>query len=1252
MSSTTSSTAAATSSSSSESGSAQSSAGLSVVAFFTALSTSLVIFAVQLGVFLLLRNKLARIFKPKSFLVPERERTDPPPARPWTLVAALLRFDDREIIKKSGLDAFFFLRYLQTLLFIFVPIALIVIPILVPINYVGGLGQSFTAIDAAANSSVPTGLDTIAWGNVKPVNYKRHWAHLILAVLVILWVCFIFFCEMRVYIKVRQDYLTSAEHRLRASANTVLVSGIPEKWLTEAALRGLFDVFPGGIRNIWLTRDYTKLLDKVHERENIHELLEAAESELIRNAKKSQLKKRAADEKKERKKFKAGHASKADREERLRHEDEEAQRMAQGEGGMSVGHRAVPQIDGIDDASTRKSSTEAASQPMQRQKSILNRVSGFGLGFSKVGYGISHGIVGGAKTLQQGVDSQLERTGGFDFVKTANQQVPGPSLRPTTRDSDHPRVGVRIMDSPESSPPLQETRTGHHSKPSDVSSLISRPNESTAQGNTTRKVTNWEDAIAIENSKWWQFWKPPSGAYASPIPQGYEADEFLLDGAETEKEGKAKSIWTQICTNMPFFRSEDDDNDYPVAENADYPGDEKEDEFAEWRKWLQPSDRPTCRLPIFSWTPNWLPGLPLINKKVDTIYYCRKELARLNMEIEEDQQDRNHKRYPIMKSAFIQFNNQVAAHMACQSITHHVPMQMAPRVVEISPDDVIWDNMAIRWWDQWLRTFIVISVVFGMTILWAFPVAFSSSLSQIDSLVAKYPWLGFIEDNPVTYDVAKAVAGVLPALILSILLALVPVILDLLSSFQGAKTGSQKAEYVQIYYFFFLFVQVFLVVSIASGAVATLQDTVTNVQGIPQILAKNLPKAANYFFSYMILQAMSTSSGTLLQVKVLLVWYILARLVDDTARSKWRRQTELPNISWGSFFPVYTNFACIALVYSIIAPLISIFAIITFALLWFAHRYNMIYVNRFKIDTGGVLYPRAINQTFTGLYFMELCLIGLFFLVRDENDDTVCVPQASIMIVALILTALYQILLNWSFGPLLRYLPITFEDEAVLRDEVFQRALDRRMGLVGDDVGSDDEAATLTAADSQVTGVASTIPSGNGDGVELKTLKGRGHQNSFGLSNRLNPVRGIAQAGAWAAQGGKKVRYATLGKAEHNLQLASKFRQERRQKDLEAQRAMGEALYGGYNDEIEDLTPEERDALVREAFKHSALRARRPTVWLPRDDIGVSDDEIRHACNLSDYIWISNEGTALDSKVRVVYGRAPPDFSDIELINL
>ncbi|KAL8298528.1 hypothetical protein RB597_006685 [Gaeumannomyces tritici] len=1295
--------------------------GISLQAFGIALATAIGIFAVQVGVFLLFRNKLARIFKPKTFMVPERERTDPPPRSPWNLFAKLIRLKDREIIEKCGLDAYFFLRYLQMLLVIFIPTALVVIPILVPLNYVGGLRvdivdqvvtnatatTSITSSTATATSSAtarPTGstnltdsvasnasaiaatllrrqtstenviklqqplggLDTLAWGNLDPKNYQRRWAHLILAIALIVWVCYLMFVELRVYIKVRQDYLTSAQHRLRASANTVLVSSIPEKWLTEDALRGLFDVFPGGIRNIWITRDFTKLLEKVHKRQYIRDLLESAQTDLIRDAKRKQLKRRKADEKKEQKASKSRGPTKEEQQKRDEAEDAEARLRAEGGGGISAGDRGetpdIPTVldennvgDDADHAGLNDNGGSKETRPGGRR--IISKV-GHGIkgGASLVGKA-GHGIAGGAKTFQQGVDGQLKHTGGFHAVPLDGIEAGLGSPRPTTRGSDQPHKAVQIADDANdgSKPSFASERPAYrsHTQTSSVASQdMALPVGDTRKGNTTRRASNLAGMVITEETRWWQFWKPPTGGYASPIPQGVEGDEFPLVSKQppAQKGGEKQTRWKQFVSMLPFVGGDDEPPvDYPTDASA-LVYSEKRDEDAAWKEWLKASSRPTHRVANFEWTPNWLPGLPLINKKVDTIYWARAELARLNMEIEEDQ--KHPERYSLMTSAFIQFNHQVAAHMACQSVTHHVPRHMAPRIIEISPSDVLWDNMAISFWSEWLRTGIVLGLVFGMILLWAPAIAATAQISQVDTLINSYPkelhWLEVIMRNDSVRRAVTAIAGVLPAVILAVLLILVPIILNFLAEFQGVKTNAQKSENVQRYYFTFLFVQIFLVIALSQSAVEMggLLTSNLTVDSVPNLFAEKIPKSANYFFSYMILQALSTSSGTLLQIGTLIAWYVIGRLLDTTARSKWSRQVMLPDVKWGSLFPIYTNFACIALIYAVITPIISIFAVITFSLLWLAHRHNMVYVNRFKTDTGGVLFPTAVNQLFTGLYVMELALIGLFFLQEGPGPERARVNfrQGVIMVVVLICTAFYQLILNLSFSPLFRYLPITFEDEAVLRDEAFQRAQDRRLGLVPDEEGKDaDEAGMLR---------------GNGGGaykeeIELKRFSGaRAQTSGGGRGGGFNPVAGVRQAGTWAVRGGKQIHHATIGKAEKNIKTAAGYRRERRMKDLEAQRAMGEALYGGYNDDIEDLTPDERDALVREAFKHEALRARRPVVWIPQDDIGVSNDEIHRTQAFSEYIWMSNEGTALDSKVRVIYGRAPPDFSDVEIINL
>ena len=377
-----------------------------------------------------------------------------------------------------------------------------------------------------------------------------------------------------------------------------------------------------------------------------------------------------------------------------------------------------------------------------------------------------------------------------------------------------------------------------------------------------------------------------------------------MEGKESHARSSSREA-TNGKLHVPIIGSileKKPDLDYPNAINEEYDPDSG---APAWKKYLKEKERETMRLPIFGL--EWMPSLPFIGRKVDTINYCRREIARLNVEIEEDQKDPE--RFPLMNSAFIQFNHQVAAHMACQAVSHHTPNQMAPRVVEISPDDVLWDNMSIKWWETYIRTGLVIAAICALVIGWAFPVTFTGLLSQVNYLTTTFPWLRWLGRAP--QWVLSIIQGILPQALLAGLLALLPIILRLLAKTQGERTGMSVELAVQVYYFAFLFVQVFLVVSISSGISTVIKQISDSPQDIPSILASNLPKATNYFFSYLLLQALSVSAGALVQVGGLFQWFILAPLLDNTARQKWARQTKLPDMQWGTFFPVYTNLAAI-----------------------------------------------------------------------------------------------------------------------------------------------------------------------------------------------------------------------------------------------------------------------------------------------------------------------------------------------------
>ena len=291
---------------------------------------------------------------------------------------------------------------------------------------------------------------------------------------------------------------------------------------------------------------------------------------------------------------------------------------------------------------------------------------------------------------------------------------------------------------------------------------------------------------------------------------------------------------------------------------------------------------------------------------------------------------------------------------------------------------------------------------------------------------------------------------------------------------------------------------------------------------------------------------------------------------------------------------------------------------------------------------------------------MELCLFGLFFLVRASDEDggavgTPCYPQAIIMGIVFLGTILYQWLLNRAFSPLFRYLPITLEDEAVIRDEEFARAQEYQWRLDENEQPGDDINDVLAERERR-----SVEQNAFAEQVEMKDIEARTQRGGSDPRNLGRIVPGaignfLSNKGTWADRSRNEKAHDTSKRVSQRSDTRRGHRH-RHRTDIEAQRSghdrVGEALFAGVNDEIEDLTPEERDQLVRRAFQHQALRARRPVIWIPRDELGVSDDEVLRTQKLSKHIWISNEYTGLDGKGRVVYRRSPPDFSEVDLIEL
>jgi len=179
-------------------------------------------------------------------------------------------------------------------------------------------------------------------------------------------------------------------------------------------------------------------------------------------------------------------------------------------------------------------------------------------------------------------------------------------------------------------------------------------------------------------------------------------------------------------------------------------------------------------------------------KRVDTIEWCRAELAKLNGRVsglQEAQRSGDAGEVYVLSfgfqcvgadpdrcnSAFISFARQSDAQRALRVVIHDLTIQMAPRNIGVSPAEVVWENLNAGWFERQIRVVLTTAVFAFMTMFWSIPNALVGTLSQLEYLATYLPFLEIIQHLP--DFIVGAITGLLPPLLLSLLLELVPTIL-------------------------------------------------------------------------------------------------------------------------------------------------------------------------------------------------------------------------------------------------------------------------------------------------------------------------------------------------------------------------------------------------------------------------------------------------------------------------------------------
>jgi hypothetical protein len=191
-------------------------------------------------------------------------------------------------------------------------------------------------------------------------------------------------------------------------------------------------------------------------------------------------------------------------------------------------------------------------------------------------------------------------------------------------------------------------------------------------------------------------------------------------------------------------------------------------------------------------------------------------------------------------------------------------------------------------------------------------------------------------------------SGILAPIVLSLLVALIPKILRKLSQFKGFHNKQRIEIEVQRTLFAFLFIQSFLVVTLSQGIAPVFDQAIHAPTTIPYLLSTNLPKASNFFLSYIVIQGLGVSAGLLLRpMDLLKVCKDRLNFSTKTPRQVYANLSAPAHASlqWAEELPFMSNLAAITIIYAPIQPLILPCSLISFACFCFAYRYRILYCN-------------------------------------------------------------------------------------------------------------------------------------------------------------------------------------------------------------------------------------------------------------------------------------------------------------------
>ncbi|KAG0240516.1 hypothetical protein B0O80DRAFT_496364 [Mortierella sp. GBAus27b] len=431
----------------------------------------------------------------------------------------------------------------------------------------------------------------------------------------------------------------------------------------------------------------------------------------------------------------------------------------------------------------------------------------------------------------------------------------------------------------------------------------------------------------------------------------------------------------------------------------------------------------------------------LCGSKVDAIDYYSQQIEELTDQIEMT-------RGQVSKSqptnyGFVSYATIQSAHRVAKALSDAIAYRKRSKMIDPPdlflspvPKDIVWFNVANPKQLRKSRRLIVNAAFIVFSILFFIPMGFLTTITKLDSIIGLFPGSkDYFDSHPF---VGGLVQSIVPVLVMDILFLLVRKFISYLAWFQGniTKSSTDRSTLAKFYLFFTLnnliiFAFAGTLVGFFTGIKSILQDFdftegswqkikdfIRTQDNIVELLAKSVINTSLFWVNYISLRNFGALLDLSQAVSLVLYW------AKSTLTPRESKDMNKPDVfDFPLFFSVHMFLLTVALLYSAIAPLVLFFAFVYFSLASLVYKYQLMYVFRTRVETGGRLFRVVYNRLLVAMVLFQVVMIGVLNLKLAHKHSLALVPLPFMVI-------LFKVFLAKNYDP-----KIDFYDYGTARDE-------------------------------------------------------------------------------------------------------------------------------------------------------------------------------------------------------------------------